>query len=59
MPAGRDVGRRTPGSAVDGRTVSTLDLFGDRLTVLTGAYADPDPGGAARAVPGGSGASFG
>jgi hypothetical protein len=29
---------------VDGRSVSTLDLFGDHLTVLAAAYADPDPG---------------
>ena len=28
---------------LDGRSVSTLDLFGDHLAVLTGAYADPEP----------------
>ena len=31
---------------VDGRSVSTLDLFGDHLTVLAGAYADLDPAAA-------------
>ena len=36
-------GRRAPHAwvSVDGRSVSTLDLFGDRLTVLTGADAEP------------------
>ena len=36
-------GRRAPHAWVnlEGRLVSTLDLFGDQLTVLTGAYADP------------------
>ena len=38
-------GSRAPHAwvVVDGRSVSTLDLFGDHLTVLTGAYADPGP----------------
>jgi putative polyketide hydroxylase len=41
------VGHRAPHAwvGVDGRSVSTLDLFGDQLTVLTGAYADPGPVG--------------
>ena len=36
-------GRRAPHAwvNVDGRTVSTLDLVGDRLTVLTGPAVDP------------------
>ena len=38
-------GSRAPHAwvVVDGRSVSTLDLFGDHLTVLTGAYTDPGP----------------
>ena len=38
-------GSRAPHAwvSVDGCSVSTLDLFGDHLTVLTGAYADPGP----------------
>ena len=36
-------GRRAPHAwvSVDGRSVSTLDLFGDRMTVLTGPAAEP------------------
>jgi putative polyketide hydroxylase len=40
-------GLRAPHAWVelDGRTVSTLDLFGDRLTVLTGGETIPAPSG--------------
>ena len=43
-------GRRAPHAwvSVDGRRVSTLDLFGDRLTVLTGPAVEPGVSAAAR-----------
>jgi 2-polyprenyl-6-methoxyphenol hydroxylase-like FAD-dependent oxidoreductase len=51
--AGHDLaGLRAPHAwvEVDGRTVSTLDLFGDRLTVLTGGLVAPVPAAVPTAV---------